>query len=533
MAWSDAERSFAAKARAEGYDDAEIVAHIKARRGRDSEQMSANSPYKPTDYADEAAKLPAPQLTPGEAAGIPQPRDDSGENAFTRFMHRALPETRRYRDAATGGDAPAPGDPIAHDPTAQAVLAGVLGAGAGTLVGGAARPILSGAVNSATQTAVQGGDLEDIGKGALVGAAIPAAGRAAGAVARRIRGGEGGQARALWEKHGGNVGPLDSGSGVDEIAGMEPTRANVGKASAIGARNIRAGLADQMERDVSGPYREARQAVDYSPAAKEWADVSSLIQTVGELPEALRPAIKRELKDLGAVMAPDGRVMMTQADLNTARQRLSDLANYGLNSGPGTGVIKDQSFKALANAAKVLVDEGPYAQANDIYERGMNMHAVDRADLGLRKRPARLESGRATEDAKVAQILRNRSNDSEAAGAMAERADVPVFVARHPELERQADLPDLIRAKGKLQFGLDTGKTDNLIQKAEHIGALRHWLEVMGHNTSAAAGRLAYRPAGLGLTAEDILASPQMNQIIAAYQAQQQRDADRAAALVR
>ena len=521
MALDELERQFYEAATREGMPSDQIASRIRARRER------AASPYKPTDYAGEAAKLPS---RAGEYQSLME-RGLSPEEAVSSAHHTDLLQSgRRTPEQRTRDE-----DPVANDPLAQMVLAGTVGAGAGALVGGAAHPILAGAANSAVQSAMQGGDLEDIGKNALIGAAIPAAGTAVGAVGRRIRGGEGGQARQLWEKHGGNVGPLDSGSGVDELAGLEPTRNNVGRASAIGARNIRRGMTEDFEKNVETPFRDAQQAVDYTPAGKQWTDVSSLIQTVGEVPESLRPAIKRELKDLGAVMAPDGRVMMTEAKLNEARHRLQTLADYGLNTGPLTGNVKDASFKKLANAAKVLVDEGPYAEANDIYSRGANMLEADRASIGLTTKPAKTLKGRTAEDARVAQIIRNRNADSEAAGAMAERADLPGFVARHPDLERQVDLPDLLRAKGRLEFGLDHTKTANLhgLEEAAGKGWLRKALTLAGDNSAAFAGRYAYRPAGAGIVADDILSSPELNKILAAYAAQKEQERQRAEALGR
>lgn len=523
MSLSDSERAFMEAGRAAGYSDDELVAKVKERRG-------VGSPYKPTDYAGEAAKLPsrAPEYEALIARGL-SPEDAVKSVSHTdQLVAGRSPESRR-RDE----------DPFANDPMATMVLSGMLGAGAGSVAGSVVprvlAPIVSGAVNSGTQTAVTGGDLEDVGKSAAIGAAIPLAGKVAGAVGRRIRGGEGGQARQLWEKHGGNVGPLDSGSGVDEIAGMEPSRNNVGRASAVGARNIRSGMDAEFDREVGAPFRDAKNAVDYSPASSEMADVTSLVQTIGEVPKALRGRFRSELQDLGATMTDDGRVMMSQASLNEARQRLESIAKYGLNSGPGTANLKDASFKTVANAAKVLVDEGPYAEANDIYHRGMNMRQADRASIGLATEPAKTLKGRTAEDARVAQIIRNRNADSEAAGAMAERADLPGFVARHPDLERQVDLPDLLRAKGRLEFGLDHTKTANLhgLEEAAGKGWLRKALTLAGDNSAAFAGRVAYRPAGLGITADDILSSPEMNKILAAYAAQKEQERQRAEALGR
>lgn len=529
MAMDDAERAYYAKAKAAGFPDELIAERIRTRR-------EETSPYKPTNYGGEAAKLPsrAPEYEALMARGL-SPEDAVQSVSHTdQLVAGRSPESRRHDE-----------DPVANDPLAQMVLAGTVGAGAGALVGGASRlaphipailrPALAGAANSATQTAMTGGSGEDVLKSVGIGAAIPIAGQVAGKIGNAIRGGEGGQARQLWEKHGGNVGPLDSGSGVEEIAGLEPTRNNVGRASAIGARNIRRGMDAEFDREVGAPFRDAKNAVDYSPASSEMTDVTSLVQTIGEVPKALRGRFRSELQDLGATMTEDGRVMMSQSSLNEARKRLEKIANYGLNDGPGTANLKDESFKSVANAAKVLVDEGPYAEANDIYHRGMNMRQADRASIGLATEPAKTLKGRTTEDARVAQIIRNRNADSEAAGAMAERADLPGFVARHPDLERQVDLPDLLRAKGRLEFGLDHTKTANLhgLEEAAGKGWLRKALTLASDNSAAFAGRVAYRPAGAGIVADDILSSPEMNQILAAYAAQKEQERRRAEALGR
>ena len=524
-------RKFAQSARDAGYSDDEIVAKIREHQ---------TPSYKLTDYAGEAAKLPAP------APSGPEPVDDSGDNAVSRFIHRAIPETRMFKDAA-GRTVPAPDDPIAHDPLAQMVIANQLGWGAGKLLAPAGR-IISGGGNAATQTAAMGGTPEDIVKGGVIGAAIPAAGMAMGKAARMVREGAGGQARALWEKHGGNVGPLDSGSGVSEIAGIEPSRAGVGEAGAIGAKNIRAGLKQDFEAQTGKPYREMTEKVDYSPAARELVDVSSLRGTIADrlysekTPRSVRGWLRTELDSLDAMRSPDGRVMVPQSRLNEMRQRLSKEADYGINTGAGTANIKDQSIKDIANAAKVLVDEGPYAEPNALYARGMERQATDRAALGLKDTPAWKMSGRAAEDARVSRVLRSAGNDSEAAGDLAARTDIPGLIERHPDLARQVDLPALVRAKDRLSFGLEGGATDNLIQAASKHGIGGKAVELIRHNLDAAAGRLAYRPAGLGLVGENVLTSPEMaqitanyarpnNPIIQAYLQAQQRDKERAAAL--
>ena len=533
MSLSDSERAFIEAGRAAGYSDDDLVAKVKERL----------SPYKPTDYAGEAAKLPRQSVDPAEAAAVMARAAGNQRQAPEPEIDGNVDSLGDWRTAIAGTSIP--GAPAANGPEeargfmrfAAGQLAGTAGMGLARAagMGPTGSAIIGGAAGGAAPAAMAGAPASEVLKDAALGASIPAIGGIAGAAGRAIRGGEGGRARALWEKHGGNVGPLDSGSGVDEIAGMEPTRNNVGRASAVGARNIRSGMDAEFDREVGAPFRDAKNAVDYSPASSEMADVTSLVQTIGEVPKALRGRFRSELQDLGATMTEDGRVMMSQSSLNEARQRLESIAKYGLNSGPGTANLKDASFKTVANAAKVLVDEGPYAEANDIYHRGMNMRQADRASIGLATEPAKTLKGRTTEDARVAQIIRNRNADSEAAGAMAERADLPGFVARHPDLERQVDLPDLLRAKGRLEFGLDHTKTANLhgLEEAAGKGWLRKALTLAGDNSAAFAGRVAYRPAGIGIAADNILGSPEMNKILAAYAAQKEQERRRAEALGR
>jgi hypothetical protein len=93
-------------------------------------------------------------------------------------------------------------------------------------------------------------------------------------------------------------------------------------------------------------------------------------------------------------------------------------------------------------------------------------------------------------------------------------------------------LPNLIRAKDKLTFGLRGNATDNLIQVAKGHGIGGHALEAIRHNLAAATGRLAYGPAGLGLATEDAMTTD-LNPIIKAYLAAQQRDQERAATLTK
>lgn len=582
MALSAAERKFMEAGRAAGYSDDELVAKVKERRN-----SGEGSPYKPTNYAAEAAKLPS---RAGEyAALMARDKDMTPEQAVDSVIHTdrvvagRTPEQRR-RDE----------DVYANDPLATMVLAGVLGAGAGSLVGGATRPILAGAVNSATQTAVTGGDLEDIGKNALIGATIPAAGRVAKGIGNRIRGSEGGQARALWEKHGGNVGPLDSGSGVEEIAGLEPSRANVGRASIRGARNIRKGLTDQFEERTARPYREAISRVEAEPggavpaaveaeattplpretnadvyhgdlagvrqriaerglpgidvvdtaaeqsarlpAAEQLRDASALRGKIAdrlydpETPRHIRGVLKTELDDLDAMRAPDGQVMVTEKWLDKTRRRLQQMADYGIPTGPGQGSIKDRAFKDIAKTARELVDEGPYGEANAIYSKGMRELGTDREAIGLKAKPGK---NVAVEDRRVAQILRNRNNDSEAAGAMSDPEAIAAFMERHPEFARQVDLPDLVRAKGKLEFGLDPGKTHNLIQMSEHPTVFKKYLDLIGHNLDAVTGRLLYRPAGGAQAIGGVAQSGEVNQILAALAAQRELEKRRAEALGR
>jgi hypothetical protein len=280
--------------------------------------------------------------------------------------------------------------------------------------------------------------------------------------------------------------------------------------------------------------------------AERMRDISPLRGAIADqlyaesTPTSVRPFLASELDRLDSLRGEDGRVMVTEKRLNDMRQRLQGMADYGVNTGAGTGSLKDRSFKAVAAAAKELTDQGPYAEPNAIYAKGMQGLGEDRASLGLKRRPAQLESGVAAEDRKLAQILGNLGNDSEAAGRMTAdvKAALPAFLERHPELAKQVDLPNLLRAKDALGFQMpgEGGALDNLLQatgRGKH-GVVGKAIDALKHNASAINGRVLYTPGkALGAAGGALADSDTINQIIAAYQAQKQRDEQRAQTLGR
>ncbi len=577
MALTDSERAFLESGRAAGYSDDELVAKVKERR-------SASSPsYKLTDYEGEAAKLPS---------RVPEYQRDADALAARGLSADQIAESMT-NTGHLGGTRSRQDIERADNPTdwmTTGILTGTLGAGAGALAAPLGR-IAAGAANAGAQTATGGGDLRDIGTSALIGAAIPAAGMAARKIGNAITESRGGQARQLFEKHGGNVGPLDRGSGIPEIDGMEPTRANLGRTGIIAAKNIRQGLADDFETRTGAPYRAARAAVEEAPPVPEAVndfeptrqtpresmrsvveddlggsrargtsdlrivdagrvpadklrDISPLRGAIADqlyaesTPTSVRPFLRQELDRLDDLRSQDGRVMITERRLNDMRQRLQGMADYGINTGAGAGNLRDRSFKAIAAAAKGLVDEGPYAEPNAMYSEGMGRLKEDRAALGLKKSPSKSAAGVDVEDRRVGQVLRNLGNDSEAAGAMADPEAIAAFVERHPELARQVDLPSLLRAKEALSLHGPSGggALDNLIQmtgRAGH-GVTGKAIDALKHNASAINGRLLYQPGRAASAAGGAVAeSDTLNQLIAAYQAQKQREQERAQALGR
>jgi len=227
--------------------------------------------------------------------------------------------------------------------------------------------------------------------------------------------------------------------------------------------------------------------------------------------------------------------MVTEASLDKMRQRLNDDARYGVPvGGPGTGNLRVKALRDIAATAQDLVNEGPYAEANSIYRKGMTELERDR---GLMSQKAPKEGGRPPNpsEKQIAQWIRSRGADSEAAGSMYQPGSHDAFLERHPELSRQLDLPDLLRAKDKLQFSLGSGGTDNLIQAtARGGGGMTHKLiDIALHNANAAAGRLAYRPAQGLESAAASLQDPMLQKLMAALAAQRQLEEERAQALGR
>jgi len=294
---------------------------------------------------------------------------------------------------------------------------------------------------------------------------------------------------------------------------------------------IPSAVADRAQAYARGPTpvppAPPRPAAPMAPA-DQLRDVTPLRGKVADLlysdrtPTHIRPYLRAELDRLDEMRLPNGHVAMTERQLNDVRGRFQDMADYGIPGGPGQGSTRDRAFKDIAATAREMVNQGPYKEANSIYHQGMNELRTDRQLLGLKGEPG---ANVAAEDRAVALALRSAGNDSEAAGSRLAPGALDQFGARHPELSRQLAMPDLIRAKETLQFGLGGNGTENLIQataRAGH-GATRHAIEIAAHNAQAAAGRLAYGPAGTIQGAPEHLA-PFVNQLVAA--AQQKRDAD-------
>jgi hypothetical protein len=276
--------------------------------------------------------------------------------------------------------------------------------------------------------------------------------------------------------------------------------------------------------------REIPPQVPVGAPADQLRDITPLRSKIAELaysdrtPTHVVPHLKAELDRLDALRAPDGRVFTTERSLNDIRGRYQDLADYGVPGGPGTGSTRDRAFKEIAATARSLVDEGPYAKPNQIYSEGMGEMRTDRQLLGLKAKPGKSVTA---EDKAVALALRSAGNDAEAAGSRLAPGALQQFRLRHPELGRQIDAPDLLRAKDTLSFGLGGGHSmDNLIQAtAAGKRSLGHKAIDLGlSNLQAANGRLLYKPAEAAIAAE-----PQMphlmQQMAQAAQAKRMADA--------
>lgn len=356
------------------------------------------------------------------------------------------------------------------------------------------------------------------GGAATVGEMLAGAGRA-------VRNSKGGLARQLIEKHGGNVGPMNSGSGIPELDGLKTvTDADIGaQARASGKQLLQANdrLFDQEGRQ---PYLAARAAIDQGPGQR-MIDVTPLKDKMLEVAydKSTDPGTKSWLLNQADIIekhhtGPMGMSVMSEKDVNGLKSMLQQSSNPGL--APGAGSIRDAKIGSVADVAKAIVDQGPYAQANADYAAAKTRSGDFREGFGMARKPAANEQ---VDERRIANALARRGQTTTTAGIQGGDQRLAQLEQAYPKLQRSIAAPQIVKAKGDLQFGL--GHTGGLIDRmpSKHLV-----VDLARQNIPALAGRFAYGPAGAAQGVGQALAGaavPTAQMLVTAAQMKRQHDA--------
>lgn len=498
------QQAAAARYRGEGFDPADAA--------KDFVNAAGGSAWNMANTA--LLGLPA-RLMPGQDQ-YAQEHGDPLLNAVSKTMGYALPGA----------------------PAGIGALAGKAAQASGPIVRGLVTGALGSAGTTAAEAAVAGKPMEeglkDTGMSALSGGALGGGIGAVQAAGRAIKNSAGAKARELIEKYGGKVGMSTPGSGGafdQELAGLEPNDRGIGQASRGSAERVLGRLDTQFDRNVAGPYRTLADAADAGPGKGRTADMTPVYNELMSVydSERLTPSERSLLAPIidrmerSAINVGNSKmVVMSERDANDFRGMLQDLSGVGK---PGNPTVADVKLQGAAREAKGVVDQGPYAKANELYSRGARSYGESRNMLDIKSNP-RTNPSNATasgldesEVAKLGNALARQDQNTVTAGVRnADRFDR--FVAKHPEAERDIELPEVLRAKADLQFrgfgnaghgGLINRLPDAVGLPALAVGAATNHgpagLAALGatlaaKNATPLAGRLLYSPAQVASEAD-------------------------------
>lgn len=432
--------------------------------------------------------------------------------------------------------------------TGPASLAARAGTRAAEALGVAARPVAGNVVAGATggaltegaESAIAGRSAEETGKRAALGGAGGAAvGGLLGslaAAAKGIRTGKGAQAReTIEQKGGGEVGLTTSGRGGmfdNELAGLEPNDRGIGEASRRSAERVIGRLDDIHDETVMSPHVRRKAAIASSPAGQSLRDPTPIYDELLRLhsSQKLLPQERAQLEPLIKNLertAEDGTTtvkQLTETELNDLRAALMRLSRIG-GQNPS---VPEQELADVAGAAKGLVDEGPYAKTNALFSDGTTKYEAARNRLDLPKRPpenpriSTKEGQGEQEVAKLANALARQKQNTVTSGVRNndryknEFLEEPFVQPRRAEFERDIDAPEVLRAKGELEF-VPPGKArefGGLIERMPPAAGLGASLalalsgqdakvalsplliDFLAKNSAPLAGRVLYKPAG-------------------------------------
>lgn len=526
-------RKFAELMRSEGYSDDDIVAALQkvkpaappssGHMGR-GDELSQPDPSPSGPLVD----IGKPSLVNYGGYGDTHPMAFDVTRPETQRLQGLDQEVTGLRGAAASlGVGGVAGDAAgALMPAARTALGRIAGAGAqGAMAGGA-----GAAADALVHRQPVGEIASAAGSGALTGGVTGAGAATVGEMLRGagslVRNSKGGQARQLIEKYGGNVGPMDSGSGIPELNGLKTvTDADIGAQARASGKQLLTANDKLFDQEGRQPYLAARGAIDNSPAGKRMIDVTPLKDKMLEVAydKGTDPGTKSWLLDQADIIekqhtGPMGLNVMSEEDIRGLNSMLQRSAKPGLATGSGS--VRDAQLSTVADVSKAIVDEGPYAQANADYAAAKTRSGDFREGFGMARKPVANEQ---VDERRIANALARRGQTTTTAGIQGGDARLTQLEQQYPELQRTIAAPQIVKAKGDLQFGL--GHTGGLIDRMPSKHLL---VDLARQNVPAMAGRFAYGPAGAAQAAGQAVsgaAVPGAQMLVTAQQMQRHRDA--------
>lgn len=210
------------------------------------------------------------------------------------------------------------------------------------------------------------------------------------------------------------------------------------------------------------------------------------------------PAVAAKIKHVLTVMderytRPDGSILMTEEHLNGLRQQLQRTAKSGIST--------DERLNPLQQAASVargMVEEGPYAEANQAYAEGSKRFRESRRLLGINERPKTLDESQAAVS-KVKNLITRRGQNTVTAGGQEGR--LAEFEARHPQIAEEFIKPEMLRRRADISFSALPKRHGGLTERLGSFvgaGALGEAaLNMLGHGHVSVPHALGTLAAGL------------------------------------
>ncbi len=359
-----------------------------------------------------------------------------------------------------------------------------------TVASGAAGGLTAGA-----ESATRGDDtaefLRETGRGAaggaLVGAPLSIGSTLIGKAAQAVLNSKGAKAREYLTARGK---PLTAPDTSDAAIGASAQRADDA---------VKEGLTAYRNEVASEPYQQAiervkandviRQRLGLEPEATKLVDVTPIFHDMIQsyytpgLDAGTAAFLKRELEIMEQrFMRPDGTVKMTQEGVNQLRRGFSGNVDFNRTDNP-------QALVSAYGAAKKIVDQGPFAEANRLFSEGDKNYRESLDMLNLRKTNRR--------DQPIQGNLRvaaqRQGQNTVTAGADTERLDRDAFAQKHPELAARLEEPEILRNQGDLKFNLLPPSHGGLIERLAAPAGLgaAAVAQGFGHGASGVAGLLA------------------------------------------